>query len=145
MTIDNALLETWKPRALALLRIITAYLFMAHGTAKLFGIPHIQMFDGLQLASLVGLAGVLEVLGGALLLIGLFTRPVAFVMSGFMAVAYFMAHASQGHVLLPILNQGELAVLYSFVFLYFLFSGAGAWSVDSIRGDATRTLARSPS
>jgi len=145
MTIDTALLETWKPRALGVLRIITAYLFMAHGTAKLVGIPHLKMFDGLQLASLVGLAGVLEVLGGALLLIGLFTRPVAFVMSGFMAIAYFMAHASQGHVLLPILNQGELAVLYSFVFLYFLFSGAGAWSVDSIRGDATRTLARSPS
>lgn len=145
MTIDNALLEAWKPRALGMLRIITAYLFMAHGTAKLFGIPHIKMFDGLQLASLVGLAGVLEVFGGALLLIGLFTRPVAFVLSGFMAVAYFMAHASQGHVLLPILNQGELAVLYSFVFLSFVFSGAGAWSVDSIRGDATRTLARSTS
>ena len=145
MTIDNALLETWKPRALGLLRIVTAYLFMAHGTAKLFGIPHIQMFDGLQLVSLVGLAGALEVFGGALLLIGLFTRPVAFVLSGFMAVAYFMAHASQGHALLPILNQGELAVLYSFVFLYFVFSGAGAWSVDSIRGGATGPLARSAS
>ena len=145
MTIDNALPETWKPRVLALLRIVTAYLFMAHGTAKLFGIPHIKMFDDLQLVSLVGLAGVLEVFGGALLLIGLFTRPVAFVLSGFMAVAYFMAHASQGHVLLPILNQGELAVLYSFVFLYFVFSGAGAWSVDSIRGDVTRSLARSTS
>ena len=145
MTIDNTLLETWKPRALAVLRIITAYLFMAHGTAKLFGIPHIKMFDGLQLASLVGVAGVLEVFGGALLLIGLFTRPVAFVLSGFMAVAYFMAHASQGHVLLPILNQGELAVLYSFVFLYFVFSGAGAWSVDLIRGNATQPVARSSS
>ena len=145
MTIDNALLQTWKPRTLAMLRIVTAYLFMAHGTAKLFGSPHIGMFDGLQLLSLVGLAGVLEVFGGALLAIGLFTRPVAFVLSGFMAVAYFMAHASQGHVLLPILNQGELAVLYSFVFLYFAFSGAGAWSLDSIRGEATRPLARSTS
>jgi putative oxidoreductase len=68
-----------------------------------------------------------------LLLIGLFTRPVAFVLCGFMAVAYFMAHASQGNVLLPILNAGELAVLYCFVFLYFVFSGAGAWSVDAVR------------
>ena len=144
MTNALALLETWKPQALALLRIVTGYLFMAHGTAKLFGVPHIKSFDGLQLMSLVGVAGVLEVFGGALLLIGLFTRPVAFVLSGFMAVAYFMAHASQGHVLLPILNQGELAVLYSFVFLYFVFAGAGAWSVDSIRS-TTRPLARSAS
>ena len=145
MSIDHEFLETWRPRALGTLRIVTAYLFMAHGTAKLFGIPHIGMFDGLQLVSLVGLAGVLEVFGGALLAIGLFTRPVAFVLSGFMAVAYFMAHASQGHLLQPILNQGELAVLYSFVFLYFVFSGAGAWSLDSLRGDAIRPLARSAS
>ena len=145
MTVDNALLETWKPRALALLRIVTAYLFIAHGTAKLFGVPHLKMFDGLQLVSLVGLAGVLEVFGGALLLVGLFTRPVAFVLSGFMAVAYFMAHASQGHVLLPILNQGEQAVLYSFVFLNFVLFGAGAWSLDSIRGDTIPRLARSAS
>jgi putative oxidoreductase len=133
MTIDNAWLESWRPRALAVLRIVTGYLFIAHGTAKLFGVPHLKMFDGLQLVSLVGFAGVLEVFGGALLLIGLFTRPVAFVLSGFMAVAYFMAHASQGSALLPLLNQGELAVLYCFVFLYFVFAGAGAWSVDSSR------------
>jgi len=145
MEFDNALLETWRPRALAVLRIVTGYLFMAHGTAKLFGIPHVKMFDNLQLFSLVGFAGVLEVFGGALLLLGLFTRPVAFVLSGFMAVAYFMAHASQGHVLLPILNQGELAVLYSFVFLYFVFSGAGAWSLDSLRRPAIDPLARSTS
>ena len=145
MKIDNLLIDTWRPRALAALRIVTAYLFMAHGTAKLFGVPHIQMFDNLQPFSLVGFAGVLEVVGGALLLIGLFTRPVAFVLSGFMAVAYFMAHAGQGHVLLPILNQGELAVLYSFVFLYFVFSGAGAWSVDSFRSPAIRPFARSTS
>ena len=126
-------LESWRPRALAVLRIVTAYLFIAHGTAKLFGVPHLKMFDGLQLASLIGIAGVLEVFGGVLLLIGLFTRPVAFVLSGFMAVAYFMAHAGQGNALLPLLNQGELAVLYCFVFLYFVFSGAGAWSVDASR------------
>jgi len=133
MTVDAAFLGSWRPRALAALRIVTAYLFIPHGTAKLFGVPHLAMFDGLQLMSMVGLAGILEVFGGMLLLAGLFTRPVAFLLSGFMAVAYFMAHASQGNPLLPLLNQGELAVLYSFVFLYFVFSGAGAWSVDAWR------------
>lgn len=128
---NMAFYDSWRPRALAVLRIVTAYLFMAHGTAKLFGMPHVAMFDGLKLMSLPGLAGVLEVVGGALLLIGLLTRPVAFILCGFMAVAYFMAHASQGNVLLPLLNGGELAVLYCFVFLYFVFSGAGAWSVDA--------------
>jgi putative oxidoreductase len=133
MAIETATLELWRPRALAVLRIVTGYLLIPHGTAKLFGAPHQAMFDGLQLMSLLGLAGILEVVGGALFLIGLFTRPVAFVLCGFMAVAYFMAHASQGNVLLPMLNQGELAVLYCFVFLYFVFSGAGSWSVDSLR------------
>jgi len=133
MGIDNAFFATWQPRALAVFRIVTAYLFMAHGTAKLFGMPYQKMFDGLQLMSLTGVAGVLEVFGGLLLLIGLFTRPVAFVLCGFMAVAYFMAHASKGSVLLPMLNGGELAVLYCFAFLYFVFSGAGAWSVDGAR------------
>ena len=92
---------TWTPRALGALRIVAGYLFIAHGTAKLFGAPHVAMFDGLQLVSLMGLAGILEVVGGALLIAGLFTRPVAFVLSGFMAVAYFMAHASQGTPHLP--------------------------------------------
>ena len=133
MTLDSAFFETWRPRALAVLRIVTAYLFITHGTAKLFGIPHQAMFDGLKLLSLPGVAGILEVVGGALLLIGLFTRPVAFVMCGFMAVAYFMAHGSQGNVLVPMLNKGELAVLYCFVFLYFSVAGAGAWSVDAMR------------
>lgn len=133
MTIDIANLETWKPRALAALRIVTGYLFVTHGTAKLFGVPHQEMFDGLQLLSLVGAAGILEFAGGGLLLIGLFTRPVAFLLCGFMAVAYFMAHASQGNALVPMLNKGELAVLYCFVFLYFSLAGAGAWSVDAMR------------
>jgi putative oxidoreductase len=129
---ENVLLA-WQPRALAVLRIVTAYLFLSHGTSKLLGVPHVPMFDGLQVFSLIGVAGILELVGGALLLIGLLTRPVAFVLSGEMAVAYFMGHASQGHVLVPMLNQGELAVLYCFVFLYFVFSGAGAWSVDAMR------------
>ena len=126
-------LQDWAPRALAVLRIVMAYLFIQHGTAKLFGLPHLEMFDGVQLLSLTGAAGLLELVGGLLLLIGLFTRLTAFVLSGFMAVAYFMAHASEGHVLLPMLNQGELAVLFCFVFLYFVFSGPGAWSVDGVR------------
>lgn len=133
MAIDVAFLETWRPRALAVLRIVTAYLFIPHGTAKHFGLPYVAMFEGLQWNSLVGLAGFLEIVGGALLLIGLFTRPVAFILCGFTAVAYFMAHASQGSVLLPMVNQGELAVLYCFVFLYLVFAGAGAWSVDAMR------------
>jgi putative oxidoreductase len=137
MAIDDTAWESWRPRALAVLRIVTGYLVIPHGTAKLFGAPHQQMFDGLQLMSLMGLAGVIEVFLGALFLIGLFTRPVAFVLCGFMAVAYFMAHGSQGNVLLPMLNQGELAVLYCFVFLYFVFSGAGAWSVDAMRHPRT--------
>ncbi|MEP7296185.1 MAG: DoxX family protein [Burkholderiales bacterium] len=123
-------------QALALLRIVSAFLFIQHGTAKFFGTPHVAMFDGFQAASLMGVAGALELVGGALLLIGLFTRPVAFVLSGFMAVAYFMAHASQGHMLTPILNQGELAIMFSFVFLFISAAGGGAWSVDAMRGKA---------
>jgi putative oxidoreductase len=132
MAIEAGMLQNWRPRALAVLRIVTGFILIPHGTAKLFGVPHQQMFDGLQLFSLMGLAGAIEVFLGALFLIGLFTRPVAFVLCGFMAVAYFMAHGSQGNVLLPMLNQGELAVLYCFVFLFMSVAGAGAWSLDSL-------------
>ena len=128
---NPAVVATWSPRLLSVLRIVGGYMFLLHGTAKLFGMPHVAMFDGLQLMSLMGLAGVLELVGGALLLIGLFTRPVAFVLSGQMAVAYFMAHASKGAVLMPLMNQGEAAVLYCFIFLYLAFAGAGPWSVDA--------------
>ena len=130
MALNNAFFETWQPRALALLRIVTAYLFMSHGTSKLLGVPHLAVFDGLQIFSLVGVSGILELVGGLLVLVGLFTRPAAFVLSGEMAFAYFMGHAPQGNVLVPMLNQGELAVLYCFVFLYFAAAGAGAWSID---------------
>ena len=122
--------QSYTPYALAALRIVTAYLFIQHGTAKLFGFPHQEMFDGLQLFSLMGLAGVLEVAGGLLIGVGLFTRPTAFVLSGMMAVAYFTAHAPQGNVIAPMLNGGELAALYSFVFLLFAVTGAGALSLD---------------
>jgi putative oxidoreductase len=131
-----AWISEWTPRAHALLRIVTAYLFLLHGTAKLFKMPHVPMFDNLQLMSLMGLAGVLEVAGGVLVLIGLFTRPAAFILSGEMAAAYFMAHASEGHVLIPFMNQGESAVLFCFVFLFFAAAGAGAWSVDAMRARA---------
>ncbi len=131
-------LHDFSPHALALLRVVTAYLFIQHGTAKLFGMPHQAMFDNLELFSLTGLAGFLEVAGGALILIGLYTRTTAFVLSGFMAVAYFMAHASQGYTLSPLLNQGEVAVLFSFVFLFLVFAGPGAWSLDGARGEAQR-------
>jgi len=123
--------QTWSPRLLSVLRVMTALMFLQHGTAKLLGFPHVAMFDNLQLMSLLGAAGALEIGGGLLMLIGLFTRPVAFILAGFMAVAYFMAHAPQGFY--PLLNQGELAVLYCFVFLYFSVAGGGSWSVDAAR------------
>ncbi len=124
---------TWYPRVLALLRIVTGYLFIAHGTAKHLKIPHVAMFDQLQTFSLPGIAGILELVGGALMILGLFTRPTAFVLSGLMAAAYFIGHASRGTPLVPMLNGGELAVMYCFVFLFFWIAGAGAWSVDSMR------------
>ncbi|HEX6017605.1 MAG TPA: DoxX family protein, partial [Burkholderiaceae bacterium] len=126
-------LDAWAPRAQALLRIVAGYLFLLHGAAKLFKVPHVAMFDNLQLVSLMGLAGTIESVGGALLLIGLFTRVAAFIMSGEMAAAYFMAHAPQGNALVPMLNAGESAVLFCFVFLFFAAAGAGTWSIDSMR------------
>jgi putative oxidoreductase len=134
MIFSNSTYKVWTPRILGILRIIIGFLFLQHGTAKLFGIPHIAMFDGLQLASLLGLAGILELVGGVLILIGLYTRQAAFILSGEMAFAYFMAHAPHGF--LPILNQGELAVVYCFVFLYFAVAGAGAYSIDATRSKA---------
>ena len=130
---DSAFYATWTPRAQGLLRIVTGYLFLTHGTAKLLGMPHVPMFDGLQVLSLIGFAGIIEIVGGALLLIGFLTRPVAFILSGEMAFAYFMGYAPHGNVLVPMLNQGELAVVYCFVFLFFAGAGAGAWSVDAMR------------
>jgi len=134
MIFSEATCKVWTPRILGILRIIIGFLFLQHGTAKLLGMPHVAMFDGLQLFSLLGLAGILELAGGLLILVGLFTRPTAFILSGQMAVAYFMAHAPHGF--LPILNQGELAVVYCFVFLYLSFAGGGAYSIDAARNKA---------
>lgn len=124
------------PYVLAVVRIVTAYLLIQHGTAKFFHYPHVAMFDGFQPMSLVGAAGVLEIVGGVLVLVGLFTRPVAFVLCGFMAVAYFIAHAPKGGVLTPIQNGGELAILFCFVFLLLSVTGPGRWSADGARGKA---------
>jgi len=132
-------LGPWEPQLRAVLRIVVAFLFLQHSTAKLFGVPHVEMFDGLQLMSLMGVAGMIEIVGGTLVLIGLLTRPAAFVLSGEMAFAYFIGHAPSGHVLSPLLNHGESAVLFCFVFLYLAAAGAGAWSVDGARGSSTST------
>ncbi|SDN43829.1 DoxX family protein [Polaromonas sp. JS666] len=120
-------------RALSVLRIVSAYLLIQHGTAKLLGFPHVAYFDGLQVLSLIGFAGILELFGGALLLVGLFTRPVSFVLSGLLAFAYFIGHASKGFVLSPMLNGGESAVLFCFVFLFMAAAGGGAWGIDALR------------
>lgn len=124
------LVETWKPRVLSLLRIVAAFLFMQHGAQKIFGFPAPQRGE-FDLFSMMGVAGTLELFGGALLLIGLFTRPTAFVLSGLMAFAYFIAHAPKAFW--PLLNGGELAALFSFVFLYLAFAGGGTWSIDAWR------------
>ena len=133
MAIDSRFYDTWTPRALALLRIVTAFVFLQHATAKLFGFPHVAMFDNLQLFSLLGVAGIIELVGGVLVLLGLFTRPAAFVLSGEMAFAYFMGHAPKGFVLSPMMNQGESAVLFCFIFLFIAAAGPGAWSIDRRR------------
>ena len=112
------------------MRIVIGLLFLEHGSQKLFGVPGSQHAPSAPLLSLIGVAGVLEFCGGLFVLIGLFTRPIAFILSGQMAVAYFIAHAPRG--LLPIINGGELAVLYCFVFLYLAFAGAGPWSFDHL-------------
>ncbi len=132
----SAFLTTWEPRLQGVLRVVISYLFLQHATAKLFGFPHMAGFDNLQTWSLIWFAGMIELIGSALLLIGLWSRLVAFVMSGEMAFAYFIAHAPQGHVFSPLLNHGEAAVLYCFVFLFFAAAGPGSWSVDGARGRA---------
>ena len=116
-------------KALALLRIISGLLFLEHGTQKLLSFPPGEMAGmGLGFASLAAYAGIIELVAGALITIGLFTRPAAFIASGTMAVAYFYAHAPQNFW--PVNNMGDAAILYCFVFLYLVFAGPGAWSVD---------------
>jgi len=133
MALDQRFFDAWTPRALAALRIVAAFLFLQHGTAKLLHVPHVAEFDSLRALSLIGFAGALEIAGSLLLLLGLFTRLAAFILSGEMAVAYFIAHAPQGHFFSPALNRGEEAVLYCFIFLFLSVAGGGAWSIDASR------------
>ena len=126
----NSFASRWTPYLLSVLRIVAGFLILQHGMQKVFGFPPpAQPPPAGPLPWYVPVSGWLELIGGFLLLIGLFTRLTAFIMSGLLAVAYFMAHAPQGFW--PILNRGELAALYSFVFLYLAAAGGGPWSVDA--------------
>jgi putative oxidoreductase len=122
-------LRGWAPHLLSVLRILAAATFLTHGTMKLFAWPAKFPYP---LNGMLYTAAVLEVIGGALLVVGLFSRPVAFLMSGLMAVAYFIGHSSRGFF--PILNNGEPALLFCFIFLYIAAAGPGPWSADAARG-----------
>ena len=134
----GGLLQSWEPRILSILRIVVGLLYLEHGTQKIFNFPPRPNARPYELLTLVpGLAGILELGGGILIVLGLFTRPVAFLLSGEMAFAYFMSHAPRGFF--PIStggNGGETAILYCFIFLYFCFVGAGVWSLDAMRSPA---------
>ncbi|HEX3115776.1 MAG TPA: DoxX family protein [Bradyrhizobium sp.] len=121
----------WAPRILSLLRIVLGLVLLQYGLAKLFGWPVVRMFANVQWYSLWGIAGMFELVGGTLLILGLFTRPVAFILSGEMAAAYFIEHFP--HSYLPILSAGDLAVSLCFAFLYISFAGGGPWSLDAMR------------
>jgi putative oxidoreductase len=118
----------WQSDLLSLLRIMTGLLFLEHGTSKFLGFPHQEKVP--EALSMPGVGGMLELVGGALIVLGLFTRPVAFLLSGEMAVAYFYAHAPRAPF--PVLNGGDAAILFCFVFLYLLFAGPGPWSIDAL-------------
>lgn len=119
----------WRERFLGVMRIVFGLLFLQTGLAKLVGWPHATMFDNLHAFALAWFAGVIELIGGALLALGLFTRPVAFILSGEMAFAYFLRHAPRGFF--PIVNGGTAAILYCFIFFYFFLAGAGRYSIDN--------------
>jgi putative oxidoreductase len=127
-------LAAWTPRALSILRIITGLLIIQHGMAKIIGFPVFPMYANVQPFSLIGAAGFIELIGGALLILGLFTRPVAFILAGEMAFAYFIGHFPKGF--LPLINGGTLAILYCFACLYLSTAGAGPWSVDAKNNQA---------
>src|SRR3954452_17952309 len=120
----------WEPQMLSVLRIVSGLIFLEHGTGKWLNFPPSPNHP--PLASMAGVGGLMEIVGGILLVLGLFTRPVAFLLSGEMAVAYWMSHAPRS--IYPLLNGGDAAILYCFVFLYIFFAGPGPWSIDSMRG-----------
>jgi putative oxidoreductase len=128
--LNTATLETvWAPRVLSIVRVVSALIFMAHGTQKLLNFPpRAGGAAAPDLLSLFGIAGSLEIVGGILLALGLFTRPVAFILSGQMAFAYFIGHAPRSFY--PVLNNGDASILYCFIFFYMAFAGGGAWSLD---------------
>src|SRR5258708_38666049 len=126
----------WAPRVLSILRIVVGLVLLQYGLAKLFGWPAVKMFQNLQLFSLFGIAGMFELVGGALLILGLFTRPAAFILSGEMAAAYFIEHFP--HSFFPIQSEGDLAVVLCFSFLYLCFAGGGPWSLDAILRPAAK-------
>lgn len=123
-------LDQWSPRVLSLLRIVSALLLIEHAMMKFFLFPAALPGLSAPLPSIIIAAGVIELVGGSLLALGLFTRPAAFIASGMCAVAYFMAHAPNSFW--PAVNQGEVAILFCFIFLYLFFSGPAAWSVDAV-------------
>jgi putative oxidoreductase len=125
----NEKIAAWTPRALSVFRIITGLMIIEHGMAKIIGWPVVPAFANLQPFSLIGAAGFIELIGGALLILGLFTQPAAFILSGEMAVAYFMVHAPKSFY--PLVNGGTLAIMYCFACLYLSTAGAGPWSVDA--------------
>ena len=121
----------WQPEALAILRIVTGLTFLAHGVIKLFGFPEGAEPGQQEIATLLGVGAILETVGGVLIILGLFTRPTAFVLSGMMAVAYWIFHAPSS--LYPAVKGGDAAILFSFIFLYLVTSGPGAWSLDGVK------------
>lgn len=123
-----AIWTAWAPRFLSLLRLMTGLLLLEFGTMKILHFPYAEYFANVQPLTLIWFAGLLELIGGALVTVGLFTRGAAFILSGEMAFAYFMAHAPRGFY--PALNEGLAAVLFCFVFLYLSAAGGGAWSLD---------------
>jgi putative oxidoreductase len=125
----NETLAAWTPRALSVLRIIAGLLIIQHGMGKLLGFPVYPAYANVQLMSLSGAAGVIELIGGALLIVGLWTQPIAFILSGELAFAYFIGHFPKGFH--PLINGGTLAALYCFTFLYLSTAGAGPWSLDA--------------
>lgn len=127
----DAFRAAWTPRMLSVLRIMAALLLLQYGMAKMLGFPVFEYLNNIPRFSLPWFAGVLELVGGVLLLVGLFTAPVAFVLSGLMAFAYFLGHAPKAFI--PLLNGGNNAILFCFVFLYLSCAGGGAWSLDALR------------
>jgi putative oxidoreductase len=137
---SDASLARLTPHALAALRIVTGLLFLFHGLVKLFGFPAVEGMGRVELFSLFGLGGVIELVGGGLVMLGLFTRPAAFIASGEMAIAYWMFHAPGS--LYPIVNGGDPAILYCFIFLYLAVAGPGSFSLDGLL--RSRSVAQTP-